>query len=133
MFHAVQKVNGAVLWANLHLLFWLSLVPFVTAWLGVNRFAAWPMAAYGAVLLMAGVAYYILSRALIRHHGKDSALAVAVGDDFKGLLSVALYVVAIPLAFFSATLSFLVLIGVALMWLVPDRRIEAVLQAREGE
>jgi uncharacterized membrane protein len=131
MFHAVSKVNGPVLWANLHLLFWMSLVPFVTAWLGVNHFAAWPMAAYGFVLLMAGVSYYVLARALIRHHGRNSALAVALGEDFKGILSVALYLVAIPLAFFNARLSFLVLIGVAAMWLVPDTRIERVLKARE--
>jgi uncharacterized membrane protein len=132
LFHAVSRVNGAVLWANLHLLFWLSLVPFVSAWLGVNHFAAWPMAAYGAVLLMSGLAYHLLARALIRQHGKDSALAVAIGVDVKGLCSLALYAVAIPLAFFSARLSFLVYIGVALMWLMPDTRIEKVLKAREA-
>ena len=131
MFHAVQRVSGAVLWANLHLLFWLSLVPFVTAWLGVNQFAPWPTACYGGVLLMAGVAYTILARALIRHHGQDSALAVALGADLKGWLSIALYAVAIPLAFYSPRASFLILIGVAAMWLVPDTRIERALKARE--
>jgi uncharacterized membrane protein len=130
MLHAASKVNGAILWANLHLLFWLSLFPFTTAWLGINHFASWPMAVYGFVLLMAGVAYYILSRALIAHHGKNSTLAVAIGADFKGLLSLALYAGAIPLAFLSARLSFAVFIGVALMWLIPDSRIENVIKAR---
>lgn len=131
MFHAAKKVNGAVLWANLHLLFWLSLVPFVTAWAGRTSFAGGPTAAYATVLLMAAVAYYILTRALIHLHGRQSPLAVAIGGDFKGLLSVALYMAAIPLAFFSALLSLCVLIAVALMWLVPDTRIEKVLNAAE--
>jgi uncharacterized membrane protein len=128
LLHAVQRVNGPILWANLHLLFWLSLTPFVTAWVGENRFAPWPVALYGVVLLMAGAAYYVLTRALIRHHGKESALAVAVGGDSKGILSVVLYALAIPLAFRSAWAAFGVYILVAALWVVPDRRIEHVLE-----
>ena len=105
MLHAARHVNGPILWANLHLLFWLSLIPFVTGWMGENHFAATPVAGYGVVLLMAGVAYYILERALIRHHGKDSALAVAVGHDFKGNVSVVLYVAAIALSFVNPWIS----------------------------
>ena len=127
MLHAVERVNGTILWANLHLLFWLALVPFVTAWAGETRFAAWPVAAYGVVLMMAGVAYYLLSRALIRHHGADSVLALAVGKDGKGKLSVLIYLLAVPLAFYHTWLACLLYIAVAAMWLVPDRRIERVI------
>src|SRR5580765_5318264 len=101
MLHAVHHVNGPILWANLHLLFWLSLVPFVTGWMGENHFAGRPVALYGAVLFMAGVAYYILSRLLIKYHGKDSPLAVAVGRDVKGIISVVLYLLAILISFIS--------------------------------
>ena len=99
MLHAVQQVNGRMLWANLHLLFWLSLFPFATGWMGENHFAAWPVALYGTVLLSAAIAYFILTRVLMSYHGRDSALAKAVGKDFKGKVSVVCYAVAIPLAF----------------------------------
>lgn len=124
MIHAVQHVNGSVLWANLHLLFWLSLVPFVTAWMGESHFARTPVALYGVVLLLASIAYFILSRRLISLHGRDSTLATAVGRDFKGLVSTALYVLAIPLAFVSPWLAGALYVAVAIIWLVPDRRIE---------
>lgn len=99
LFHAVKAVNGSILWANVHLLFWLSMIPFVTAWSGENHFAPTPVAAYGAILFMAGFAYYILTHALIRHHGKDSVLALAVGNDFKGKISVVFYAVGILISF----------------------------------
>ncbi|MFI5345987.1 MAG: TMEM175 family protein [Elusimicrobiota bacterium] len=124
MLHAVQRVNGGILWANLHLLFWLSLTPYVTAWVGASGFAPWPVASYGVVLMMSGVAYYVLTHALIRHQGQDSPLALAVGGDAKGILSVVLYAAAIPLAFLRPWISFAVYIAVAAMWFVPDRRIE---------
>src|ERR1043166_5888182 len=123
LMHAVQHVNGRILWANLHLLFWLSLVPFVTSWMGEN-FAAMPVALYGVVLLMAGVAYYILVRALIAHHGKGSALATAIGRDIKGKASVVIYAAAIPISFFYAWLACALYVSVAVIWLVPDPRIE---------
>lgn len=124
MLHAVEHVNGGVLWANLHLLFWLSLVPFVTAWMGENHFAAVPVAIYGVVLLLASIAYFILSRALISLHGKTSTLAIAVGRDFKGLLSTAIYLAAVPLSLLKWWLGFALYVLVAVIWLVPDRRIE---------
>jgi uncharacterized membrane protein len=127
MLHATRKVNGPVLWANLHLLFWLSLIPFVTGWMGENHFAEMPVALYGAVLLMAGVAYFILSRALIRHEGMDSVIATALGTDFKGKVSVWIYAAAIPLAFLNRWLAFGLYVFVAMMWFIPDRRIERVL------
>jgi TMEM175 potassium channel family protein len=130
LLQAVRHVNGRVLWANMHLLFWLSLTPFVTAWMGENHFASWPVALYGVVLLFAAVAYFLLVRALIALHGRDSVLAAAVGRDFKGKVSVALYVVAIPLAFARASLACAVYVFVAVLWLIPDRRIEAVLAGR---
>jgi uncharacterized membrane protein len=126
MFHAVKRVDGAVLWANLHLLFWLSLVPFVTAWMGENHFATIPVAAYGVVLLMAGVAYKILQASLIKRDGNSSLLAVAVGTDFKGKLSPVLYLIAIPVAFVNRWLAGALYVATALIWLVPDRRIERV-------
>ncbi len=122
--HAARHVNGAVLWANLHLLFWLSLVPFVTAFMGENRFAPWPTALYGVVLFMSGVGYYILARTLVKRHGEQSVLATALGADYKGLISVAVYATAIPLAFVSQWLALALYVAVAIMWLVPDRRIE---------
>ena len=127
MLHAAARVTGGILWANLHLLFWLSLVPFVTGWMGENHFAALPVALYGVVLFMAGMAYYILAQALARHHGKDSKLAKALGKDFKGLASVVIYAVAIAIAFPSPSLAGLLYVVVALIWLIPDRRIERVL------
>ena len=117
-----------MLWANLHLLFWLSLVPFVTGWMGENQFARVPVALYGAVLLMCGIAYAILERCLIALHGADSTLAHAVGRDRKGNLSIVLYAIAIPLAFVSEWISIAFYVVVAVIWLVPDRRIERVLK-----
>jgi uncharacterized membrane protein len=127
LLHASQHVSGGILWANLHLLFWLSLVPFATAWVGVNVSVPAPIALYGAVLLCAGVAYYILEQLLIRRHGQDSTLALAVGRDRKGLLSVVLYAVAIVLAFAHPRIACCLYILVAVMWLIPDRRIEKYL------
>ena len=127
MLHAARTVNGPILWANLHLLFWLSLIPFVTGWMGENHFAATPVAGYGGVILMAGVAYYILERALIAHHGKDSALAIAMGHDIKGIASLGLYLVAIALSFVNPWFAIAIYVLVAIMWLIPDRRIERIL------
>lgn len=127
MLHAVGKVSGGVLWANLHLLFWLSLIPFVTGWMGENHFASLPVVMYGVVLLMAAVAFYILAHVLIRLHGPGSALARAVGADRKTHLSIVLYAVAIALAFPARQVSAAIYVLVALIWLVPDRRIEKVL------
>ncbi|OUL18850.1 TMEM175 family protein [Nostoc sp. 106C] len=127
LLQAVRHVNGRILWANLHLLFWLSLIPFVTGWMGENHFTAWPIALYGTVLLFCAIAYFILTLALVAHHGRDSALAIAVGRDFKGKISVVLYAVAIPLAFVNSWVAFGVYILVAIMWLIPDRRIEKTL------
>ena len=124
LLQAIDHVDGRVLWANLHLLFWLSLIPFATGWMGENQFAARPVALYGAVLLSAAVAYLILSRALISLHGRDSILATAVGRDFKGKISILIYGVAIPLSFLQSWLAVGLYILVAVMWLVPDRRIE---------
>ena len=127
MLHAASKVTGGILWANLHLLFWLSLVPFVTAWMGENHFAPTPVALYGVILFMAACAYFILARALASHHGAESAIARALGDDFKGKISVVIYAVAILLARWAPALAGALYVLVALMWLVPDRRIEKVL------
>jgi len=132
MLHLTHRINGRILWANAHLLFWLSLVPFTTAWMGGNHFSALPSAVYGFVLLMAGVAYYLLERLIIRHQGKHSALADAVGGDVKGIMSVVLYLVAIPMAFVNHWASQAIYITVALMWLVPDKRIESLI-GREPE
>ncbi|MGH9927607.1 MAG: TMEM175 family protein [Pyrinomonadaceae bacterium] len=127
LLHAVEHVNGRILWANLHLLFWLSLVPFGTAWMGENHFSPVPVAVYGIVLLAASIAYYILTRALIALHGGKSTLATAVGRDFKGQLSTFIILVAIPLALVKWWLAFALYVIVAIMWLVPDRRIERTL------
>jgi uncharacterized membrane protein len=124
MLHAVTRVSGGVLWANLHLLFWLSMVPFVTAWLGHKPWEPVPVAAYGLVLLMDAVAYTILERALIAIHGEHSKLREAVGHDTKGKVSLAAYVIAVPMAFVHPGVSYTVYVLVALSWLVPDRRIE---------
>ena len=130
MLQATERINGAILWANLHLLFWLSLVPFVTGWMGENHFASLPTAVYGAVLLMAGIAYTILQAAIIRHHGPHSKLAAAVGRDGKAKLSTVLYAAAIPLAFVNELIADAIYVFVALMWLVPDRRIERTFDSR---
>ena len=127
LLHATRQVNGRILWANLHLLFWLSLIPFTTHWMGENHFAAWPVALYGVVLLMAGTAYYILTRALIRHHGNASTIATALGADFKGKISLVIYLLAIALAFENAWISCALYVLVAVIWLIPDRRIEKTL------
>lgn len=124
LLHAIERVNGATLWANLHLLFWLSLVPFTTAWMGNNHFGAWAVALYGIILLLAAIAYYILVRTLLAVHGQASSLAASIGSDFKGKISIAIYVPAIPLAFVRPWISALCYIAVAIIWLVPDRRIE---------
>lgn len=126
MFHATTRVNGKILWANLHLLFWLSLVPFVTGWMGENHFAATPSAVYGGVLLAAAIAYLLLQSVIIADQGRDSKLAAAVGRDRKGKISPILYAVAIPLAFVREWAADAIYVAVALMWLVPDRRIELV-------
>jgi uncharacterized membrane protein len=128
LFHASDHVSGGILWANLHLLFWLSLVPFVTGWMGENHFAPLPTAVYGAVLMLAGVAYLILQGTIIAQQGPGSKLAAAVGKDLKGKLSAALYAVAIPLAFVHQWTSDAIYVLVALMWLVPDRRIERAIR-----
>jgi uncharacterized membrane protein len=127
MFHATKQVTGGILWANLHLLFWLSLLPFATGWMGENHWAHTPTAAYGAVLLMAAIAYYILQRAIIAHQGAGSFLATAIGSDWKGKLSPVLYLMAIPLSFAIPWMAIAIYVFVALLWLIPDRRIERVL------
>jgi uncharacterized membrane protein len=126
LMHATLRISGGALWANLHLLFWLSLVPFVTGWMGENEFAATPVALYGVVLLMAAVAYFILTVALVRSNGKDSPVARAVGADFKGKVSVVIYCVAIALSFALPLAACALYVAVAAMWLVPDRRMERV-------
>jgi len=126
MFFLTDRITGGILWANLHLLFWLSLMPFVTGWMGENHFAPLPTALYGGVLLLAGVAYYILERTIIRNQGASSRLEAAIGKDLKGRVSVVLYALAIPLAFANQLISDAIYVMVALMWLIPDRRIESV-------
>ena len=133
MLHTIKRVGGGVLWANLHLLFWLSLFPFATRWLGENHLAATPTAAYGGVLLMAAIAYWILQQAIIAREGRDSLLARAVGGDWKGKLSPVLYLAAIGLAFVSVRLADALYLFVALLWLVPDRRIERILEQKEED
>ncbi len=130
MLHACRKVTGAMLWANLHLLFWLSLVPFVTGWMGENHLAAAPTAVYGTVLLMAAIAYYVLQQTIIVSQGPHSVLQAAVGGDWKGKLSPVLYVIAIATAFWSPWVSVGIYVLVALIWLVPDRRIEHALESQ---
>jgi len=131
LLQATKHVDGRILWANLHLLFWLSLIPFVTGWMGENRFAAWPVALYGVVLLLAAIAYFLLTQSLIALHGRDSVIAAALGRDFKGKISVVLYAVALPIAFLNPGVACAVYVLVAVMWLVPDRRIERTLP-RDG-
>ena len=124
LFQVVERVSGGVLWANLHLLFWLSLIPFTTAWMGENHFAAVPVAVYGVVLMFAGIAYFILTRILLRIHTPDSTLATALGRDFKGKISIVIYVAAIGLTFVKSWLAAALYVLVEIIWLVPDRRIE---------
>jgi uncharacterized membrane protein len=124
MLHVVKGVNGKILWANIHLLFWLSLVPFVTAWMGENHFATLPVALYGVNLLMAGVAYFILSRSLIHFHGKQSTIAAAIGGDRKGRFSIFIYAIGIGLCFIHPLLGFGCYVFVAAIWFIPDKRIE---------
>jgi uncharacterized membrane protein len=122
LLHATTRIDGGVLWANLHLLFWLSLTPFVTGWMGQNHYAPWPVAVYGLVLLLSAIAYYILVRAIIHAEGPHSKLAAAVGSDIKGKISAVLYAAAVPLAFVSSWIALGIYVFVALVWLVPDRR-----------
>ena len=129
LFHLTQRVNGRILWANLHLLFWLSLVPFVTGWMGENHFAPLPTALYGGVMLMAAIAWIIMQSAIVAAQGQDSTLAEALGSDVKGKLSMLCYALAIPLAFVNQWISDALYVLVALLWLVPDPRIESRVQA----
>ncbi|HKI88090.1 MAG TPA: TMEM175 family protein [Draconibacterium sp.] len=131
MMHTVKKVTGDILWANLHLLFWLSLVPFVTGWIGENHFMSFPMALYGIVLLMAAIAYYILQWRIMKNHGRDSLLARAVGKDIKGKISPVLYILAIVSCLVSGWIAGGIYILVALIWLVPDKRIEVIFNEKE--
>ena len=131
MLHLCRKVTGAILWANLHLLFWLSLIPFTTGWMGENHFAAAPSALYGAVLLMAAIAYFLLQQRIIASQGAGSILKKAVGGDWKGKLSPVLYAAAIPLAFYWQWISLGLYVFVALLWLIPDRRIEKILRGTD--
>jgi uncharacterized membrane protein len=129
LLQAVQYVNGRVLWANLHLLFWLSLIPFVTGWTGENKFAAIPVACYGIVLLFSGLAYFVLTKVLVAHHGQESVLAIAMGKDLKGKMSLLIYVVGIGVAFFNSWAAFMLYILVSIIWLIPDRRIERTISS----
>jgi uncharacterized membrane protein len=131
LLHAVHTVTGSILWANLHLLFWLSLIPFTTGWMGENHFATLPAAAYGLVLLMAAIAHWILQRRIIASQGEDSMLKRAIGSDWKGKLSALLYVSGIALAFVSPWLAVSIYVLAAIMWVIPDRRIERVLIRKE--
>ena len=124
---AVEKVNGKILWANMHLLFWMSLIPFATNWMGENEFASRPVALYGVVLLMCAIAYTILVLLLIDYHGADSTLAKAIGSDVKGKISLLFYLIAIPMSFFNNWVAFGLYVVVAIIWFIPDRRIENVL------
>jgi len=125
MLRAAERINGTILWANLHLLFWLSLFPFFTGWMGENHFATLPVAAYGGVLLLAAIAYFLLKTAIVAEHGADSTLATALGRDLKGKASPVIYAAAIPLAFADRWVAVALYVVVALMWLVPDRRLES--------
>jgi uncharacterized membrane protein len=129
LFHAVKHINGKILWANLHLLFWLSLIPFMTGWMGENHFATWPVVLFGVNLLLAGAAYTVLTIQILELHGKDSDIAKAIGSDFKGKLSIAIYAAGIALAFFNPWISVALYFAVAMMWFIPDRRIEKVIQS----
>lgn len=132
MMHTVKRVSGDILWANLHLLFWLSLVPFVTGWMGENHFAPIPMALYGLILLMAAIAYYILQSRILKHHGPNSILARAVGHDIKGKVSPVLYIIAIFSTYLSQWIAAALYVLVALIWLIPDKRIEIIFENSEA-
>lgn len=130
LINTVEEVSGSILWANLHLLFWLSMVPFVTAWMGSNQFAAQTLALYGFILLMCAIAYYLLQKTIVKQHGETSTLAKALGKDLKGKISPVLYLMAIPAAFLNQWISGSIYILIALIWLVPDTRIEKSLKKR---
>ncbi len=131
LLHTVKNVNGKILWANLHLLFWLSLIPFTTAWIGEHHFATSPMMLYGMVLLMNAIAYFILQYTIIAKHGKDSILSKALGKDFKGKTSVVLYIIAVVLTKYYTVIAGILYINVAIMWLIPDKRIEKILEEEQ--
>jgi uncharacterized membrane protein len=131
LIHTVKHVTGSILWANTHLLFWLSLVPFVTAWAGENHFSQLPVAAYSFVLLMAAIAYFILTRVIVSVHGKDSDLSAAIGEDWKGILSVIGYALAVPIAFVQKEISLAIVVAIAVLWLIPDTRIERKINKKE--
>jgi uncharacterized membrane protein len=133
MLHTVHYVNGKTLWANMHLLFWLSLFPFATDWMGENHFTVWPVALYGIIMFMAGLAYYILLHTLIRLHGKDSLLATAIGGDRKGIISNVIYAIGIALSFVSPAIGLTLYATVAAIWLIPDTRIEKLLYTKDGK
>ncbi|KGO95817.1 TMEM175 family protein [Flavobacterium enshiense] len=130
MMHTVKRVTGGILWTNLHLLFWLSLFPFVTAWIGENNFAPFPMTMYGIVLLMAAIAYFVLQSQILKNHGPDSVLSKAIGSDLKGKISPILYLIGIICANFNTIIAGVMYIAVALMWLIPDKRIEKIIDSQ---
>lgn len=131
LLHTVKHVNGTILWANMHLLFWLSLIPFVTAWAGENHFTELPVAAYSFILLMAAIAYFILSKTIVRVHGKDSFLSTVIGKDLKGIVSFVAYALAVIFSFILKEISLCLIVGVALLWLIPDKRIEKNLKEND--
>jgi uncharacterized membrane protein len=133
MLQAVRSVNGGILWANLYLLFWLSLIPFVTSWMGENHFSKWPVACYGFVLIMNGIAYAILVKKLIRHHGEHSLIAQAFGEDWKGKISICIYAIAIGVSWISTIAAFALYVVVAGIWFIPDKRIEKELNHPDAE
>lgn len=133
MMHAAKTINGKILWANMHLLFWLSLIPFVTGWMGENHFTKWPIAFYGFVLFMNALAYTLLAKLLIKHHGPESILGKAIGKDTKGKISLALYLSAMLMAFVNAWISLAIYVIVAIIWIIPDTRIEKTLMEVESE
>jgi uncharacterized membrane protein len=133
MLQAVHSVNGRILWANTNLLFWLSLTPLTTNWMGETHFATWPVAVYGIVLILSAIAYYILTRTLVAHHGERSTLAVALGTDFKGRISIVIYAVAIAVAFVAPYIACALYAAVAVMWIIPDRRFERALLEHGGQ
>ena len=133
LLHATTRINGKILWANMHLLFWLSLIPFVTGWMGENHFASLPTAAYGVVLFLAAVAYYVLQSLIKAEEGPGSQISLALGADIKGKASPVLYIIAIPMAFVLQWISEAIYVFVALLWLIPDRRIESTLMEKRNE
>jgi uncharacterized membrane protein len=133
MLHVAQKVTGTILWTNIHLLFWLSLVPFATSWMGENNFSTWPVVLYGVILLMASIAYYFLAHCLRNAHGKNSTLAIAIGRDRKGIISSVIYVIGIGFSFIHPYLGFAMYVVVAAIWFIPDRRIEKKLEHENSD